>query len=494
MVLGLKNGGGEVGGLRPAAAAVIVFLAAAAVLVLEILAARLMAPYVGVSLNTYTGIIGTVLAGISAGTWAGGRAADRFEPRLLLGPILITGGLLAIVTAPLVIVLGERLSGGTLPRIIALTAATVFLPAFVLSAVNPLVVKMQLQDLSATGRVVGRLSAVATAGALVGTYGTGFILAARLPNRTILVCVGAVLIVLGLAVWWHLARRLRAAAVVATLIALLATGATAAAVEGPCKVESGYFCIRVESGGPGNSLRTLWLDDLVHSSVDLRDPRVLSLDYARILATAIAVMSPPGAPIKVLHIGGGAFSLPRYIAADRPGSINTVMELDQAVVDTARDDFGLHDEPGLTIEVGDARLLVKDEPAHSYDFVIGDAFSSRSSPWHLTTEEFLGEIEELLRPRGAYLMNLIDRESRFARAEAATLREVFRHVAILRSLATTNQILIGSNAPIDTAAIAAEARRRGTVVVPIDGSALSHLIGGARVLEDDFAPVDQLLH
>ena len=69
---------------------------------LEILAARLMAPYVGVSLNTYTGIIGTVLAGISAGTWAGGRAADRFEPRFLLGPILIAGGLLAIATAPLV--------------------------------------------------------------------------------------------------------------------------------------------------------------------------------------------------------------------------------------------------------------------------------------------------------------------------------------------------------------------------------------------------------
>ena len=165
------------------------------------------------------------------------------------------------------------MSGGSLPRIIALSAATVFLPAFVLSAVNPIVVKMQLQDLSATGRVVGRLSAFATAGALVGTYGTGFVLAARLPNRTILVCVGAVLIVLGMAVWWRLARRIRAAAAIATLIALLATGATAAAVDGPCKVESGYFCIRVESGGPGNSLRTLWLDDLVHSSVDLRDPR-----------------------------------------------------------------------------------------------------------------------------------------------------------------------------------------------------------------------------
>ena len=411
MVLGLKTGGGVVGGLRPAAAAIIVFLAAAAVLVLEILAARLMAPYVGVSLNTYTGIIGTVLAGISAGTWAGGRAADRFEPRFLLGPILIAGGLLAIATAPLVIVLGERLSGGTLPRIIALTAATVFLPAFVLSAVNPIVVKMQLQDLSATGRVVGRLSAIATAGALVGTYGTGFILAARLPNRTILVCVGAVLIVLGMAVWWRLARRIRATAAIATLIALLATGATAAAVEGPCKVESGYFCIRVESGGPGNSLRTLWLDDLVHSSVDLRDPRVLSLDYAKSPSRGDRRdVTARSANQGLAHRRRRLLTAALYRGGP-PGIPNTVMELDQAVVDTARDDFGLHDEPGLRIEVGDARLLVKDEPAHSYDFVIGDAFSSRSSPWHLTTEEFLGEIEDLLRPKGAYLMNLIDRRA-----------------------------------------------------------------------------------
>jgi MFS family permease len=482
------------GRVRPAAAAIIVFLAAAAVLVLEILAARMMAPYVGVSLNTYTGIIGTVLAGISAGTWVGGRIADRFPPHLLLGPILVVGGLLAVVTAPLVTRLGERINGPSMAAIVTLSAATVFLPAFVLSAVTPLVVKMQLQDLSATGRVVGRLSAFATAGALVGTYGTGFILAARLPNRTIVACIGAVLIVVGIAVWWHLGRRFRTAATVATLTALIATGAAAAAVDGPCKVESGYFCIRVESGGPGNSVRALWLDDLVHSSVDLRDPTVLELDYSKVIAAGIDVMSPPDTPIKTLTMGGGAFSLPRYLAAVRPGSANTVMELDQAVVDTSREDFGLRDEPGLRIEVGDARLLVQDERARTYDFAIGDAFSSRSAPWHLTTEEFLGQLEDLLRPNGAYLMNLIDNQFRFVRAEAATMKRVFRHVALLRSLATSNQILIASNRPIDAAAIAAEARRQGTLAAPVTGEALDRFIGDARVLEDDFAPVDQLLH
>ena len=482
------------GRVRSPAAAIIVFLAAAAVLVLEILAARLMAPYVGVSLNTYTGIIGTVLAGIAAGTWVGGRAADRFAPHLLLGPILIVGGLLALATAPLVTLLGEHVSGPSLKAIIALSGATVFLPAFVLSSVTPIVVKMQLQDLSETGRVVGRLSAFATAGALVGTYGTGFVLAARLPNRTIIACIGSVLVVLGLAAWWRLGRRFRTAATVATLFAAIATGAAAAAVHGPCKVESGYFCIQVRSGGPGDSARLLVLDDLVHSFVDVRQPTALGLEYAGVLAAGIDVMSPPGTPIKTLHIGGGAFSLPRYLAAVRPGSVNTVMELDQAVVDTAREDFELRDEPGLKIHVGDARLLVRDEPARTYDFAIGDAFSGRSAPWHLTTEEFLDEVEGLLRPRGAYLMNVIDGKLRFARAEANTLRQVFRHVAVFRSQTTTNQILMASNAPIDSAAIAAEARERRIRVVPVTGRALDRLIGDARVLKDDFAPVDQLLH
>ena len=115
-------------------------------------------------------------------------------------------------------------------------------------------------------------------------------------------------------------------------------------------------------------------------------------------------------------------------------------------------------------------------------------------PWHLTTKEFLEELEGVLRPRGTYLMNLIDRELRFVRAEAATMRLVFLHVALLRSQATSNQILIGSNVPIHAVAIAAEARKSRTAVVPVTGKALDRLIGHAQVLDDDFAPVDQLLN
>ena len=85
------------------------------------------------------------------------------------------------------------------------------------------------------------------------------------------------------------------------------------------------------------------------------------------------------------------------------------MELDQAVVDTARRDLGLRAGLNLRLDVGDARMLVRKKTARSYDyFILGDAFASRSVPWHLTSREFLTTVRSLLRPGGAYVLNLID--------------------------------------------------------------------------------------
>ena len=479
--------------MRPAAAAIVVFLAAGAVLLLEILAVRLVAPYVGVSLNTYTGIIGTVLGGISAGAWIGGWTADRMEPRKLLGPLLIVGGVLALVTAPLTTALGEDVQSDSLKAIVALSAATVFLPAFVLSAVHPIVVKMQLQNLNVTGSVVGRLSAFATAGALVGTFGTGFFLTAHFPTRAILAGVGAILIVTGAILWWRLTRRVQPAAALALSLAAVGAGAATASVHGPCKVESAYACIQVVSQGDG---RILMLDDLAHSYVNLRDPKDLVFSYSQVMAAVVDTLREPGTPLTVLHIGGGAFTLPRYFAATRPGSMNTVMEIDPAVVDTAREDFGVRSNPSLRIEEADARLLVGKEPAQSYDFIIGDAFSGHSVPWQLTTREFLEETDRLLRPSGAYLMNMIDSRQRFVRAEAATMRMVFPHVVLFSPLDSQNHVLVGSRVPIDEAAVLDRMRALGyptAFVKPYGEDDLDRLIGDARFLEDDFAPVDQLL-
>src|SRR5687767_12119741 len=156
--------------MPPLAAGALVFFASAAVLVLEILAGRLLAPYVGVTLETYSGIIGVVLAGIALGTWLGGMAADRVDPNRLLGPLLVWGGGLALLSVPAISWLGPASVNGGPEQIVTLAAVGFFGPAAVLSAIAPTVVKLQLADLHVTGSVVGRLSALGTAGAIAGTF------------------------------------------------------------------------------------------------------------------------------------------------------------------------------------------------------------------------------------------------------------------------------------------------------------------------------------
>lgn len=150
--------------MTQAVARTVVFATSAAVLVIEILAQRLLAPYLGVSLEVVTGVIGVVLAGIAVGAWAGGRAADRMDPAKLLGPLLIAGGLSALASPLIVDIAGPAISSAGPLGIVVLTTVGFFLPAAILSAVPPVVVKLRLATLEQTGTVVGSYSAVGTAG------------------------------------------------------------------------------------------------------------------------------------------------------------------------------------------------------------------------------------------------------------------------------------------------------------------------------------------
>src|SRR3954469_9892963 len=144
----------------------LVFFASGSVLVLEIVALRLVGPYVGVTLQVSSSVIGISLAAIAYGAWLGGRLADQYDPRILLAPALILGAIGTAVTLPLVRWGGELLRGGAAPAVLLLAALAVFLPAFVLSTIPPMVVKLQLSSLREAGTVVGRLSSIGTLGAI----------------------------------------------------------------------------------------------------------------------------------------------------------------------------------------------------------------------------------------------------------------------------------------------------------------------------------------
>ena len=504
-------------------AVVLVFGTSAAVLVLEILAGRLLAPYVGVSLETFTGIIGTILAGIAVGAWAGGVAADHIDPRRLLPVLLVLGGALAIATIPIVRVLGDSGGTGGGIRILVLTAFGFLPSATVLSAVPPAVIKLQLRDLASTGATVGRLSAWSTAGALFGTFFTGFVLVSTASVTTLIIAVGIALIVAGIAqfVADRLAGRPSAGGGAAT--ELLGVGGLAAVsllgavlVDSPCETQTAYYCLSVIEDPELESGRTLLLDDLRHSYVDLDDPTLLEFWYIRRIVDAIETNAGgeddvSADPIDAVYLGGGAFTVPRYIREVRPGSDQTILEIDGDLVDVVENqidfDRGAPGSPdAVEIVVGDGRLSLADISSDSADVVVGDAFGSRAVPFHLATEEFLTDVDRVVRPEGVYVANIIDGSRQdFLRAETATIAAVFDHVALFRGPGIVqgrngNSVVVASQSPLDVESLS---RRLAADVDPstpsddvgdlLTGDRLTTYLEGATVLTDDFAPVDQLI-
>ena len=482
-------------GLGPYAAAALVFGASAAVLVVELVALRLLAPYLGLTLETSTIVIGSALAAIAAGSWAGGRLADAVPPRRLLGPLLAISGVAVAAPPPLVRVTGS-LPGGTLLLMIV-AGLGIVVPGTFLSAITPMVTKLRLNTLDQTGRVVGRLSGIGTVGAIVGTVVTGFILISRVPVSGIMIGLGITLIVAAVAVELRF-RSWRWAAVPAVLIGL--SGVGAAVAPGGCDAETAYHCAVVVDDAERPTGRVLLLDGAPHSYVDLADPTHLEFAYAKGVVAAINAAFPPGRPLQAYHLGAGALTLPQYLAQTRPGTASVVSEIDPGVVAIDRERLGYDPDRGIEVRVEDGRLGLTRLPAGSQDLVVGDAFGGISVPWHLTTREAVREIERVLTGDGTYVVNMIDRGPlAFARAEVATLRSEFPHVALMArtdTLARTgggNLVAVASPAPIDTAGIASRLAGTDTGWGVITGAELDAWVDGAPVLTDDYAPVDQLL-
>lgn len=482
-------------------AAVLVFFSSGAVLVLEILAARLLAPYVGDTLETYTAIIGVLLAGIALGSWYGGRLADRYEPRDLLGPMFVIGGALTFLSVPAVDFLGTGMRGASPLTTTLLTVLAFFLPATVLSGVTPTVIKIQLGSLEETGSVVGRLSALSTVGGIFGTFLTGFVLVAAWPSRPVVRVQAALLIAAGIALAVYL-RRLRTVSV-GTMAAAAIAGLLSFAASHPCEHESAYYCAYITEDPDREGGRSLWLDTLRHSYVDLDDPDYLEFTYMRWFSDVLDAVAPDGEPIDALHIGGAGFTMPRYLRAEHPGSESTVLELDPLMVELAEDELGLERGDDLDIHTGDARVAIEQVDEDAFDVAIGDAFGGVSVPWHLATREYVTDVEQRLRDDGVYVMNIIDYGPRaFLRAELATLATRFDHLAAIGREGSLdpdategggNHVVVASDRPLPLDAIREANRLRGADDQIIAGEELEAFIGDAMVLTDDYAPVDQLL-
>jgi MFS family permease len=480
--------------LPPPVAAAIVFVAAGAVLMLEILAVRLLAPYVGLTLETTTAIIGAALAGIAAGAAIGGYLADRTNTRRLVVLLLIVGGLLSLLIVPFVHWLGPGALGGGNLAALGITFVTLVPAAAVLSAVSPAVAHLQLHDLRASGTIVGRLSAWATAGALVGTFGTGFVLVPLMPVSDAVLAIGVVLVLGGLALGVS-SQQLSSGAAAAFVGATVALTGMNASLHSPCTVETTYNCIVVEADAANRGGYELILDGGHNSYVDLNDPTDLKYAYTRWIADGIDAMNGPRAPLDAVFIGGGGFTLPEWLATTHPGSRSETLELDAGLIDVDRERLGLHTSPALIARSGDARISMLDVPTNSADVVVGDAFSHRTVPWHLMTSEWLDEVRRVLKPGGLYALNVIDLPPlELLKAEAATLLDSFADVRLVAVRGPRGAPLGGNEV-----FFASDRRMPKAVGSSAEGATtysraeVESIAGTAQILRDDYAPVDQLL-
>ncbi|MHA6615515.1 spermidine synthase [Pseudonocardia sp. DLS-67] len=238
---------------------------------------------------------------------------------------------------------------------------------------------------------------------------------------------------------------------------------------------------------------TLLLDGTAQSHVDLDDPTHLEFEYVRRLAHVADLMAPPTAPLRALHLGGGAWTLARYVAATRPRSPQRVVELDGGLVELVSSRLPA-DGTGIEVVVGDARATLADVPAGSADLLVLDVFAGARTPAHLTSVEFVRAAAAVLTDGGIYAANVADGGSlAFARTQVAAAAAVFAEVAVLavpqllHGRRFGNLVLVASAEPLPVVELARRAagdpfparvltgpelrRFAHGVAVPVDGAA-----------------------
>ncbi|MFI6272177.1 spermidine synthase [Micromonospora zamorensis] len=236
---------------------------------------------------------------------------------------------------------------------------------------------------------------------------------------------------------------------------------------------------------------TLLLDGAPQSHVDLTDPTHLEFEYVRRLAAALDLIAPAGEPLRVLHLGGGALTLPRYVSATRPGSTQRVSEVDGALVELVRRVLPWPSDTRLRVRVEDARAVLTSTRDASYDVVVADVFAGARTPAHLTSVEYAAEVARVLRPAGWYLANLADGPPlRHARAQVATVRSVLPQAclvgdaAVLRGRRYGNLVLVAGRVAPPVPELTRRAAGDWFPGRVVAGDELDRFAGGSQVVRD----------
>lgn len=495
-------------------------LSAACGLVVEIAAGRMLAPYLGMSLYTWTAIIAVVLAGFSAGHWIGGRAAER--PTQSAHRFVVWSLVGAALSSVAALILIRLLSGpilsmnvGAVPTILLLTTLLFFLPSLFVGIPSPVLTKLAIdENPDLIARTLGAFYAVGALGSIIGTLAAGYIFISWLGTIWTFLLVAASYAAMALLLLLTgtgrdapdtaqgTATSIPAAVLLVGTVGLATLGASMNAFRNPCTTESAYYCIRTISETPTRNgpARTLILDHLAHGTNVQGDPRHLLSPYVELQDILARIHTGRTTPFRAYFIGGGAYTLPRAWLALRPDAQLTISEIDPAVTKTAAEQLWLkHTDNRMSIIHEDARTGLRRQPESHFDIIVGDAFHDITVPQHLVSSELFQLVASRLTKDGIYVMNVVDRlrQPRLALSVVKTMRPLFPHVeiwALNETGARTTLIIAGVKSPTPYDTIPSSVAE-GLRFSRLPESRIRQLEAQTQpvLLTDDFAPVDRLI-
>jgi spermidine synthase len=416
-----------------AAAAIVIYLVAfitgAIVMSFEMLGSRYLNPYFGSGIYTWAALISTVLAALTAGYFLGGWLADRTASATVLGTTVLVASLYLLALpgfaeGVLEFVLADIDDVRTGSLIAAF--AIMFFPVTLLGVYSPFAIRLMLRSAQRSGTVSGTVYGVSTAGSIVGTLGTTFVLIPMIGSRAITLLLGAAGVLCGLLLIAlpRLERRARTPMLAAAMIALAALapaipaaraenlideGVRAAMLKRPdgqiAHVESEYndIYIRKRRGELTMSFQLKGFD-YTESVTNLRDPDDLSLRYAQTMTIATIY---PAELKKILMIGLGGGSISTYFGRFMPEVRIDTVEIDRRVIQVAKTYFGLRETERVRYLDGDGRVFLNRNKG-LYDLILLDAYRGGFVPFHLLTKEFYALLKERLTPGGVIASNVHD--------------------------------------------------------------------------------------
>lgn len=478
-----------------------VFFSGAVVMILELTGSRLLAPYLGTSIYVWTSLIGVILGSLSLGYWFGGKLADSEARYDILSFLLFVSGVAILLPA---------LAGGIVLQLVSAIPlhlrwrallATLFLlaPASVLlGMITPYATRLKITALETSGKTLGSLYAISTAGSIFGTFLAGFFLIAWLGTIKLLIALSLALILFSIFAFWDQRTKTRIGLIV--LVCAIGLGQVAsqknAEAKGFFDIDTEYNRIFIEDASfSGSPARVMLIAGEYNSGIFLENNELI-FPYTKFYRLAKHFKSDISS---ALMIGGGGYSYPKDFLSSFPEGTIDVVEIDSGTTELAVKHFNLKSNPRLKIYHEDGREFLN-RNQKKYDVIYSDAFSSfYAIPYQLTTKEAVQKMSDSLTDDGVVLINLISsltgEKSKFLSAQYKTLKEVFPQVYLFPvvdkkdSELTQNIMVVAMKSTIPPALDSSDAELTHYLLNFWPGI----LDKDAPLLTDDFAPVDQLI-